>query len=295
MSATGKAAERLDAGGEGEFVFTPKDFATIAAILHEQTGIHLPPTKSTFVYSRLAKRLRGLGLQSFRDYCALVGGEGGAAELRQMCSSLTTNVTRFYREPHHFEHLKTRVLPALVERAQKGGRVRLWSAACSSGEEPYSMALTLLSICPEAERLDIRILATDFNEDRLAEGRAGVYRAADIEPVPADLRKRWFAPASHDPSLFEAAAALKALVAFRALNLVGPWPMRATYDAVFCRNVVIYFDDRTQAELWARIQATLAPGACLYIGHSERLSGPAAAAFSTEGITTYRHRGGRTA
>ena len=134
----------------GEFGFDRSDFAFIATTLHEDAGIHLPASKANLVYSRLAKRLRVLGLESFRDYCALVGSEEGAEERAQMIAALTTNVTRFFREPHHFEHLKTHVLPPLIEAARRGGRVRLWSAGCSSGEEAYSMAMTVLTVAPDA-------------------------------------------------------------------------------------------------------------------------------------------------
>ena len=135
---------------DGEFLFTAEDFRTIAATLHAAAGIALPDSKATLVYSRLAKRLRALGLESFRDYCALVTGADGLDERQQMIVALTTNVTRFFREPHHFDHLKDRVLPPLLANARRGGQVRIWSAGCSNGQEPYSIALTILSLMPDA-------------------------------------------------------------------------------------------------------------------------------------------------
>ena len=135
---------------EGEFVFTAEDFRHIAQMLHAHAGIALNEGKAALVYSRLAKRLRVLGLRSFRDYCALVEGVDGVDERQKMTAALTTNVTRFYREPHHFDDLRDRVMPELAARARAGGRVRLWSAACSNGQEPYSMALTVLQALPEA-------------------------------------------------------------------------------------------------------------------------------------------------
>ena len=145
MTSVGRGNSAQPASAEREFVFTPDDFRVIAAVLHGDAGIYLPETKATLVYSRLAKRLRLLGLSSFNDYCALIQDEAGVDERQAMLAALTTNVTRFFREPHHFDHLRERVLPDLVARARAGGRVRLWSSACSSGQEPYSMALTLLA------------------------------------------------------------------------------------------------------------------------------------------------------
>src|SRR5262245_34097413 len=144
---------------EGEYLFTAADFKTVAAMLHADAGIHLPPAKATLVYSRLAKRVRALRLSDFAAYCELVGGPEGQEERRNMLAALTTNVTRFFREPHHFDLLRRQVLEPLAASARAGARVRLWSAGCSTGQEPYSMAMTLLSVLPDAPRLDVRILA----------------------------------------------------------------------------------------------------------------------------------------
>jgi chemotaxis protein methyltransferase CheR len=280
---------------EGEFHFTEEDFDHIAKMLHEDAGIYLPEVKATLVYSRLAKRLRALGLQSFRDYCALLTEEGGAGagERQQMLAALTTNVTRFYREPHHFEHLKTRVLPPLLDHARRGGRVRLWSAACSTGPEPYSMALTVLSLMPEAAKHDVRILATDIDPNVVAEGKRGVYRADAVEPIPNDLRTRWMQRISQDGEFaWSVGEDMRKLVSFRELNLIGAWPMKGTFDVIFCRNVVIYFEEETQARVWSRFKPLLTREGRLYIGHSERLNGPSASAFVSDGLTTYRFADG---
>jgi chemotaxis protein methyltransferase CheR len=279
---------------EGEFAFTLGDFRAIAAMLHGDAGIALPESKATLVYSRLAKRLRVLGIESFRDYCVLIASEEGADERVRMLAALTTNVTRFFREPHHFEHLKTSVLPPLIAKAKAGEKVRLWSAACSSGQEPYSMALTLLSILPDAGRYDIRILASDIDPNMVAEGAAGVYGEAALEPVPAPLRERWFTPVTGHRSekLWGASEELRDLVAFRELNLIGEWPMKGKFQAIFCRNVVIYFNDDTQSKVWSRFTPLLEPGGVLYIGHSERVIGPAASVLQPAGITTYTLKSG---
>ena len=293
-TAEGAGASVRDPMVQGEFLFTFGDFRAIAAMLHGDAGISLPESKATLVYSRLAKRLRALGLESFRDYCALVAGVEGGDERVRMLAALTTNVTRFFREPHHFEHLKTTVLPPLIATARRGGRVRLWSAACSTGQEPYSMALTLLSLMPDAAQYDIKILATDIDPNVVAEGRAGVYGASALAPVASALRERWFLPLAKGPAeaRWSVCEEMARLVTFNELNLIGAWPMKGRFQAIFCRNVVIYFDDNTQAKVWSRFLPMMDSGGSLYIGHSERVSGPAAEALETTGITTYRLRPG---
>lgn len=279
---------------EGEFLFTTEDFQKIAQILHSHAGIALAEGKAALVYSRLAKRLRSLGMRSFREYCALIEDARGVDERQAMMAALTTNVTRFFREPHHFDHLRDQVLPPLLEKAKRGGRIRLWSAACSNGQEPYSMAITILAALPDAANLDVKILATDIDPNMIAEGRAGVYREEAVAPVPLELRRRWFKKvAGAQEALWEVADELQALVSFRELNLIGDWPMKGRFDAIFCRNVVIYFDEPTQERIWGRFAPLLNPGGTLYIGHSERVSGPAAALFETVGLTTYALRSPR--
>jgi chemotaxis protein methyltransferase CheR len=279
---------------DGEFLLTSDDFRKIAEILHSHAGIALHEGKAALVYSRLAKRLRSLGLRSFREYCALVEDAGALDERQAMMAALTTNVTRFFREPHHFDHLRDQVMPELAARARAGGRVRLWSAACSNGQEPYSMAITVLSALPEASRLDVKILATDIDPNMIAEGKVGCYREDSVSPVPLDLRRRWFEKTSAaDGKIWSVNQELRDMVAFRELNLIGDWPMRGRFDVIFCRNVVIYFDEPTQERIWSRFVPALNPGGTLYIGHSERVSGPATNLLETSGLTTYRVRVGR--
>jgi chemotaxis protein methyltransferase CheR len=277
--------------GAEDFAFTNDDFGRIAALLQRQSGIHLQTSKAALVYSRLAKRLRALGLESFNEYCKLVAAD--ADERMNMLAALTTNVTRFFREPHHFEHLKSRVLPPLLDAARKGAAVRLWSAGCSSGQEPYSIALTILSLMPDAASHDIKILATDIDPNMVARGRSGIYSPAELREAPVELKRRWFeAAAGAERGHLRANDALRALVSFRELNLIGHWPMRGPFHAIFCRNVVIYFDESTQSQLWSRIAPLLSRDGCLYIGHSERVSGPALGSLDSIDITTYRKRSG---
>jgi chemotaxis protein methyltransferase CheR len=279
---------------DGEFAFTADDFRQIAAMLYGDAGIALPEAKATLVYSRLAKRLRALGLESFRDYCALISGRDGLDERQRMLTSLTTNVTRFFREPHHFEHLRDKVLPKLLAEARRGARVRLWSAACSSGEEAYSIALTVLDAAPDAGSLDLKILATDIDREMIARARKGIYGDSAVAPIGAETRRRWLTPATgqHGEKAWSLAPEARALITFREHNLIGDWPMRGPFQAIFCRNVAIYFEEATQAKVWSRFAPLLAPGGRLYIGHSERISGEAAKRLHTDGVTAYRAPGG---
>jgi chemotaxis protein methyltransferase CheR len=274
----------------GEFGFDNSDFEFIAAAIYEDAGIHLPPTKANLVYSRLAKRLRALGLENFRDYCALVGSESGVAERAQMIAALTTNVTRFFREPHHFDHLRDNLVEPAVKDVKGGGRLRIWSAGCSSGQEPYSIALTILGRLPDARAYNVRILASDINPHVLETARRGVYTAEELASIPQDLRQSWLEPAGTGTSRLDEAA--RGLITFRPLNLIGSWPMRGPFDAIFCRNEVIYFDEKTQMRMLNRMSSLLRPGGYLYLGHSERLVGPAEALFRIDGTTVYRKRGG---
>ncbi len=291
-----KQALASGAGGSlrsTEFEMSDRDFKDIAAMLYADAGIYMPESKTTLVYSRLVKRLRALNLESFREYCDLVGSPDGSDERLEMLSALTTNVTRFFREPHHFEHLSAHVLPPLLESARRGGRVRLWSAACSTGPEPYSMALAVLGLEPNAASLDIRILASDIDPRVVEEGRRGVYPAAALVEAPAALRKRYFTGLGGDERRgLQASEELRRLVVFRTLNLNGGWPMAGKFHVIFCRNVVIYFDEQTQQAVWSKFAGKLERGGVLYIGHSERVTGPAAARFVSDGVTAYRLKEG---
>lgn len=275
-----------DLVSEGEFNFSAADFRTISQLLLSETGISLGENKVNLVYSRLAKRLRALGLKTFREYCDLIQSPIGETERGEMIAALTTNVTRFFREQHHFDHLKSEILPPLVAFAKKGGRVRVWSAACSSGQEPYSIAMTILSVMPDAGRYDIKVLATDIDPNMIAFGQEAIYPDSAVDSIPAALRSRWFL--SNGNGAFKAGDELRGLVSFRRLNLIGSWPMTGRFHAIFCRNVVIYFDHDTQAKIWERMAPLLEPGGALYIGHSERVTGSAERLLKSEGITTYR-------
>jgi chemotaxis protein methyltransferase CheR len=275
-----------------EFPYTQRDFQKIAAMVHEDAGISLSNVKAPLVYSRLVRRLRSLGVESFKRYCTLVEGDAGVAERGQMIAALTTNVTRFFREPHHFEHLKTKVLPGLVDGVKRGRRLRIWSAGCSSGEEPYSIALSILSVMPDAMHHDVKVLATDVNRNVVEKGRAGIYNDAAIAPVSRQMRAQWFTRRRNadGSKTWQVGDALRGLVAFRELNLLDEWPMRQAYQAIFCRNVTIYFEDELQTEICNRLIEKLAPGGRLYVGHSERILDDR---VLIDGNTVYRLTGER--
>ena len=276
----------------GEYPLTRRDLQQIASMIYSDAGIFLNDTKASLVYSRLSKHIRQLGLRGFRDYCDLVSSPAGAAERKEMLSFLTTNFTRFFRENHHFEHLKNEVLPGLVQRAKSGGRVRIWSAACSDGQEPYSIALTVLSVLPNAADYDFKILATDIDPKILALARAGAYDENALETVTQPMRKQWFNEVDvNGRRKWQVDDKLKKLITFNELNLLGNWPFKGPFDVIFCRNVVIYFDEPTQMRIWSRFAENLPVGGHLYIGHSERVSGESKDWFDNIGITTYRYLG----
>ncbi len=288
MPAAARRHKKAEAITPGEYLFTADDFQQIATLIKEASGIHLTEAKASLVYSRLAKRLRTTGISSFSDYCTFVTSNDGVEERNNMLNALTTNVTRLFREPHHFDILKKTVLPPLLAQAKRGRRVRLWSSACSSGEEPYSIALTILSLLPDASSYDIKILASDIDKNILDKAQCGVYRASNVEAVPKALKQKYFEKTNRTGDEWRVNDTVKKLITFRQLSLITPWPVRGPFDIVFCRNVVIYFEDDTQRQLWQKFQNVMAPGGWLFIGHSERISGPAAAAFSSQGLTAYR-------
>jgi chemotaxis protein methyltransferase CheR len=276
----------------GEYPLTRRDLSEIAAMIYADAGISLNESKASLVYSRLSKHIRALGLSGFRDYCQLVSSPAGSAARREMLSHLTTNFTRFFRENHHFDHLRDEVLPGLLARAKAGGRVRIWSAACSDGQEPYSIALTVLSLMPNVADFDFKILATDIDPKILGLARAGAYDENSLETISPAMRKQWFQEVNvQGRRKFQIDDRVKRLITFNELNLLGQWPFKGLFDVIFCRNVVIYFDEPTQTKIWTRFAGQLHDQGHLYIGHSERVAGDAKHVFDNIGITTYRYLG----
>ena len=282
---------RMDAGVAGG---GPSDaaFAAVARIAHSEAGLVLPPDKAPMVLSRIGKRMRKVGASSLQDYCKLLEQADGCNERREMIFALTTNVTSFLREAHHFDYFREKMLPELVERARQGGRVRLWSAGCSSGQEPYSLAMTVLDAFPEAADADVRILATDIDPYVIGEARAGCYADHLLEPLQTTWRTRFFEPHEGSAGYSRVNDEIRRLIVFRELNLLGQWPMTGRFDAIFCRNVVIYFDRATQSTLWSRFHAALVPGGHLFLGHSERIDPMDDVPFRTAGTTIYQRTDG---
>lgn len=265
------------------------EFKRIANIMREDAGIAMSEEKVNLVHARLQKRLRALSLQSFKKYCLLVESKEGAQERKIMLNALTTNLTRFYREPHHFKHLLEVSLPPLIQAAKDGARVRIWSAGSSTGEEAYSIACIIHSLFPDVARYNVKILASDIDSNVIRVGHEGVYSRSSVEKLPAKVRERYFQEDDNDRNFFQVADCIKSLISFRYLNLNDEkWPMKGKFDIIFCRNTVIYFDEPTQATVWTKFKNKLAPQSYLYIGHSERLSGPDADAFSKAGNTIYQ-------
>jgi len=268
-----------------EFALSDDDFQAIARKVRDRTGIVLGASKRDLVYGRLGRRLRTLGCAGFDAYLALLDGPDSDAEHAAMINAITTNLTGFFREPHHFATLANETIRELVKSRGHGHRLRIWSAGCSSGEEPYSIAMTVLRALPAAEKWDALILATDIDTNMVTTGRAGLYAAEKVASVPPEMQRRFVT--SVDEDTVEMAPELKRIVRFKPLNLLEPWPMRGKFDAIFCRNVVIYFDKDTQRALFDRYADLLKPEGWLFIGHSESLF-RVSDRFRHLGRTTYR-------
>lgn len=284
-------AEREGANALGrtrEFAFKEAHFRQISQLITERTGIRLSDSKRDMVYSRLARRLRQLGLKDFGSYLERVEADETGEEVTRLVNALTTNLTSFFRENHHFDYLGRQFLPQL--RTLNGGRrrLRIWSAGCSSGEEPYSIAMTVAEALPDLAQWDVRILATDLDSDMVATGAAGIYPAARVEGMGTARLRRWFLRGTGARAgLYRVKPALAQMVSFRQLNLLESWPFRGPFDAIFCRNVVIYFDKAVQRRLFARYADLLAPHGRLFIGHSESLF-KVSERFQSLGRTIYR-------
>ncbi len=239
--------------------------------MRETCGISLQPGKETLVQARLVRRLLALGLSSFSQYIQLLTEDMTGSELRAMVDALTTNQTSFFREPRQFVFLRQVLIPELARTKLP---VRMWSAGCSSGEEPYSIAMSLRDHLPLFERRDVRILASDISGRVLDEARRGHYSEASVRDIPTDARSRHFeASAEIGVESFHVNERLHGTVAFARLNLQATWPMRGLFDAVFCRNVMIYFDFETRQSLVNRFWSQIRPGGYLFLGSAESLTG----------------------
>ncbi|MEQ1768764.1 MAG: CheR family methyltransferase, partial [Devosia sp.] len=253
-------------------------------------GIALSEAKRTLVVARLAKILRARGFATFNAYLDHLERAGTPLESQEFVNALTTNLTRFWREDHHFEHLTQYVGQIIRARAGTGAdrRLRIWSAGCSTGQEAYTIALSLLAAWPELKRWDLRILATDIDTNVLDRAATGLYPESELNGLSPE-RVRLFEKAG--AGRIRVPEEIASLVVFKPLNLLGPWPIRGKFEAIFCRNVTIYFDKPTQAELFGRLAEVMAPAGVLYIGHSENL-GVHNHRFRSGGKTIYQLRDG---
>ncbi len=258
---------------------TDREFKRLRDLVYEQTGITLGPQKRCLLETRLVKRLRALGLATFTDYDRLLAERDPAGEeLGHFINAVTTNKTDFFREAHHFRYLADEWAPAVRARVERKGErtLRLWSAACSSGEEPYTIAMTVReALGPAALGFDLKILASDIDTEVLERARAGVYTLEQVAPVPRPMLARYFLKGvGANAGRVSVRPELRALVAFGRLNFLDEvWPIRARFDVIFCRNALIYFDRTTQQRILERLTAFLKDDGILFLGHSESLHG----------------------
>jgi len=273
-----------------EFDLSDAEFQQIRKLVYEYTGINLSEGKKDMIYSRLARRLRQLKLDEFSQYLKLLADIDGD-EIGNFMNSVTTNLTAFFREMHHFEYLKNELIPQLMKINADTRRIRIWSAGCSTGEEPYSIAMTVKEAVPDSAGWDIKILATDLDTNVLATASRGVYGQDRIEGIPSSTLKRWFLKGKGEQAgMVRVHPALREMIMFKQLNLMQEWPVKPGVDILFCRNVVIYFDKDTQRVLFDRYANTLADHGQMFIGHSETLY-KVSERFKLLGKTVYQKLG----
>ena len=253
---------------------TDLEFGILSALVASHTGIALGSDKRALLQARLGRRLRALGLSTFMEYYRILKDQGAdGPELVRFVNAVTTNKTEFFREAHHFDHLREHVAPALEAAAAEGAErvVRVWSAGCSSGEEPYSIAITLADALPSAEGWDVRILASDIDTDVLERARVGTYTLEEVAAVPRTALHRYFLRGvGNNDGLARVRPELRRRVAFRRINLLDDaWPIRTAFDVVFCRNVLIYFDRPTQTRVLERLLRFVKDDGLLVLGHAE--------------------------
>lgn len=276
---SGAAPLTLEDLAGGDFAVSDREFELFRTLVHERTGIALGPHKRHLLRARLGRRLRALGLQTFGEYYEYLNqpGAGGSREMVTFINAITTNKTDFFREVHHFEYLSGRWAQARRLEADRTGRrrLRLWSAASSSGEEAYTLAMVLTEARLTPPAWDTRILASDIDTDMLTQTAEGVYPMDRTAPIPRDLLKRYFLRRGEgDGEAVRVRPELRALVTARRINLAEPeWPIRTRFHVIFCRNALIYFDRAMQKNILERLVNLLEPGGLLFLGHAESVYG----------------------
>jgi chemotaxis protein methyltransferase CheR len=270
---------------------SPQEFEFVRTVVEKNAGIVLTSNKMQLVQGRLVRRARELGLTSIAEYCDLIRN-GGPEELVGLINAITTNVTSFFRESHHFDALMSVMLPEAMGRNERSRRMRIWSAGCSSGEEPYSIAMASAESLSAARGWDFKILATDIDQDVLHVAEQGRYATERLTGISEERRRRWFVRDERDADAdWRVTPELQSMITFRPLNLMGNWPMRGPFDVIFCRNVMIYFDQPTRDRLLMRYAGLLADGGYLCLGHSESIHSQHSH-FKLVGRTIYRKVGG---
>ena len=264
MAARGESSEK-------EYRLSDRNLNYIRRLVGDQTGIVLSDAKREMVYSRLVRRLRALHMDDFSDYCDYLK-RNSEQEMGELINAITTNLTSFFRENHHFEYLRDKVLPELMVRKMASRKLRIWSAGCSTGEEPYSIAMQLKESMAAEPDWDCRILASDLDTEVLAKGERGIYDLERVSGIGVERLRRWFLRGKgHNAGRARIAQELRDIIAFRRINLIENWPVKGPFDIVFCRNVVIYFDKETQRRIFERLANIMADNSYLFIGHSESL------------------------
>jgi len=259
-----------------DMVLTEKDFYRISQLVYDHCGINLHEGKKELVRARLAKRLRLGNFRTFPEYMDYVLADKTGVEFSILIDSISTNLTSFFREDQHFQYMENKLLPALLDRKRKAHstRIRGWSAGCSSGEEPYTIAIVLLEFLKDKGRWDTKILATDISTGMLDTAKNGIYSAERVSPVPAAQKQKYLVQHNaKGQKVFEVNPCLRDIIIFSYLNLMKEWPIKGPLDFIFCRNVMIYFDKPTQSVLINRYWDLLDSGGILFTGHSESLTG----------------------
>ena len=289
LKAIKNSDEKINSFSGREFPMLDADFDFIARVANEKTGIQLGKHKRDMIYSRIVRRIRLLKLKTFSEYCEYLNSHP-EEEMTNFTNAITTNLTSFFREEHHFDFLKDTVVPEIKSKNAVSKKLRVWSAGCSTGEEPYSLAMTFHRAFSDALGWDIKILATDLDTNVVSHGKTGVYVPDRVEGLSTSILKKNFnvvVPASGRGDAYEVSPHLKRYITFNRLNLLGDWPMKGKFDVIFCRNVVIYFNKDAQRILFDRYAEMLKPNGYLFIGHSETLHG-VTSRFESLGRTIYR-------
>ncbi|NDF11990.1 MAG: chemotaxis protein CheR [Proteobacteria bacterium] len=274
----------MNAAIEKGFEFSDRDFRFIRTMVSEKTGIELAEHKKNMVYSRLVRRIRTLNIGGFREYCEILSSDSSGSELINFVNAITTNVTRFFREEHHFHYLRDVVVKELTE--QKPEKIRIWSAGCSVGMEAYSIAMTMLSAMPELAYKDFKILATDIDTEVLGKGAAATYPSEVLKDIPQEYHRKYL-ETSDDGETVTVTDELRKFVTFKRMNFLDHWPVKGQFQVIFCRNVVIYFNKEVQRAIFDKFADRMVDNGCLCIGHSENLFN-VSTRFRSVGTTIYR-------